>query len=263
MKMNTVVRVGLIGMGIACVIDGGRACGQSINIDFGTPGTIPEHTYGAAARQGAWNSFESLPTNQRFPLVNLYGQPIGARIYNNGGTNMLSFNNAGTQGGDEALMDDMLLSFNNPVDACIWIENVLAGTYEVTTYAMTPNDPLRLSRVRVDFATPGPIMVGGAWPGMHVHGITHARHTVTVSQGGTIGLHSGLFGGNIQSGINGIQIVRLADCPADWNSSGGVNSQDFFEFLSDFFALAGDYNFSGATDSQDLFDFLVDFFGGC
>src|SRR5690554_2482343 len=90
MKIDTVVRIGLIGMGVAWVVEGGGAFGQSINIDFGTPGTVPDHTYAAAARAGAWNSFETLPTNQRFPLVNLYGQPIGARLFNNGGTDMLS-----------------------------------------------------------------------------------------------------------------------------------------------------------------------------
>jgi large repetitive protein len=52
-------------------------------------------------------------------------------------------------------------------------------------------------------------------------------------------------------------------CPCDWNGCDGMNSQDFFDFLVDFFAADADFNHSGATDSQDFFDFLVCFFGGC
>jgi len=52
-------------------------------------------------------------------------------------------------------------------------------------------------------------------------------------------------------------------CACDFNNSGFVNSQDFFDFISMFFVGDADFNQSGFTDSQDFFDFLVCFFGGC
>jgi hypothetical protein len=64
------------------------------------------------------------------------------------------------------------------------------------------------------------------------------------------------------------ELTDIADiyenyCPSDWNSDSVINSQDFFEFLGDFFAGIADFNADGQTTSQDFFDFLAGFFAGC
>jgi YVTN family beta-propeller protein len=49
----------------------------------------------------------------------------------------------------------------------------------------------------------------------------------------------------------------------DFNADLVINSQDFFDFLTAFFAGAADFNSDGVTNSQDFFDFLNAFFTGC
>jgi hypothetical protein len=191
-------------LALLCVTSAVPAWGQSINVDFGS-GTPPSDGYAAAGAAGRWNVIGVLPPYSTAPLVDIHGAPIAADIYMYGGTAMLSASDPALSGADAALMNDMLLGHNDPVDECLWIENLVDDEYEVLIYAMTPNDTSLFCRVRVDNGTPGPTMVGGAWPGVHEEGVTYERFIVH-SSGGVIAFHSGLYGGYFQSGMNGVQI---------------------------------------------------------
>ncbi|MBC7771605.1 MAG: hypothetical protein H7210_03845 [Pyrinomonadaceae bacterium] len=52
-------------------------------------------------------------------------------------------------------------------------------------------------------------------------------------------------------------------CLSDWNRDGVVNSEDFFDFIADFFTVDADFNHDTFINSQDFFDFLAAFFAGC
>jgi len=62
-----------------------------------------------------------------------------------------------------------------------------------------------------------------------------------------------------------VVLSNFSACTADFSGDGFVNSQDFFDFLTAFFALApnADFNHDSFINSQDLFDFLAAFFAGC
>ncbi len=101
----------------------------------------------------------------------------------------------------------------------------------------------------------------GDTPGMMDHA------DVIVPAGAThlfIGVHDSLHEDNTDTDGDFAARVFIL-CPADFNTDGIVNSQDFFDFLSAFFsaAPAADFNRDGSINSQDFFDFLVAFFAGC
>ncbi len=193
---------------------------QSINVDFGDPASKPQATYAARGLAGYWNSVGALPEYQRLALTQVNGSPSGINIYMAGGDAILAVDDPTTTANDAALLDDMLIGDNNPTDVCIWFEHVAAGDYEVILYAMTPGDAAHQNRLRVDSGSPGPMMCGGAWAGFHQDGVTFVRFHVFTSNG-YIGLHSGLYGGILLSGLNGVQLRANppTDAPAQTNAT--------------------------------------------
>jgi hypothetical protein len=69
----------------------------------------------------------------------------------------------------------------------------------------------------------------------------------------------------VQGSVDAQYIVAMPPpaCPCDWNHNDVINSQDYFDFLVDFFSGTGDYNADGVVDTRDYFDFLTCFFAGC
>lgn len=246
-----------IALTVVAALSPSAARAQSVNIDFGNTATAPSASYGAAGLAGVWNSMSALPQVALFPLVGLDGEPIAAQLRNIGGTSIINVNDPATSGDHQALIDDMLISLNNPTDACIFFIGLRNGAYEVTTYAITPSNPGLRSRVTVDFADQGPTMVGGAWPGVHAPGVSYARHTVQVSDG-RIGGHSGLPSGFIQSGINGMQLRLVAPaCLGDIDNDGQVGLGDISVIINNWGVTTppgtrGDEDQSGAVGLSDV-----------
>jgi hypothetical protein len=73
----------------------------------------------------------------------------------------------------------------------------------------------------------------------------------------------GLFRPNTPQSITIDVPIPGSGCTTDWNADGIVNSQDFFDFIDDFFTSNADYNSDGVTNSQDFFDFVNAFFIPC
>lgn len=136
----------------------------------------------------------------------------------------------------------------------------------------------RAGRVTIEFGDQGgfenlvvnnsPTYIGelSMVPSNFAPGIT-ARVDTTSIGGGTRGVLT-LTGNIFNVRIGGQEfyiddVCAAVSCPCDWNANFVLNSQDFFDFLSDFFGAGADYNMDGLTNSQDYFDFLTCFLTAC
>jgi hypothetical protein len=183
---------------------------QSFNLDYGQPTSPPSSSYGAAGLPGYWNAIEGV-TWVDYVLSDRHGNPTSVHFSQSGAAGILTASDPSVAGDDALLLEDGLITYDSSVDSCFYFNGLDSGTYELITYAWRPDDPTLQAKTFVD-NTPGLEITGGIWPGHHVHGITFARHIVTVDASGFMGPHSGLAAGAnpaVGAVCNGMQLRRL------------------------------------------------------
>ena len=206
---------GLLALGVLMIGFGSPAVGQSINIDFGPPGTGPSDTYRGVGLNGRWNSIEAIDSTT-YRLVDVNGHLTAATVSQYGGTEIVQdpLGGGGQPAGDDAaLLGDAMVT-HTTTESCLFFNGLTNGTYEVITYAWMPSAPTTMNNIHID-TNPNFYLVGGNWTGSHMELVTYARHIVQVTSG-FMGPHDGVpSGGNytIGAALNGIQLRRLADQP--------------------------------------------------
>lgn len=270
---------------IVLAIAAASANAQSFNVEVGSADTVPGASYAAAGLKGKWNAiqathvtpFMTAPHPQAEPLFDLNGTPTNVVVHQFGGMDLDAKTDDLTDGDDAALMNDYRATHSTALETCLYINNLIPGDYEVTTYAWMPVDNSMVSKVRFDFSPYIPLVGGSAWPGEHVEGVTFARHIITVSPGPGmtfIGMHVGVpSGGNTVIGapLNGFQLRLLPeDAPADMNCDGEVDGRDIDGFVMAMTSEAayrnenptcniyhGDMNNNGSVGIEDLNAFVA------
>ncbi|MFT4541288.1 MAG: hypothetical protein ACI841_001550 [Planctomycetota bacterium] len=203
----------------------GSPCfGQAFNIDFGANLTypIPSSVYGAAAAQpGNWNAMPAGTSG--LALSDLSGVATGVVFTETGAGGNYEFDNLGTAGDDENLLDDVFDLGGLGGLSTISIGGLADGPYQVFTYSWAPDQrDTYCTEVDIFGSTSGAQIVCGLWTGAHVQGVTYALHDVTISGGNTLtitAITSAGFGS-----INGIQLKPELGGPSAYCAPGNTNS---------------------------------------
>lgn len=185
------------------------ASAQTFNIDFGDDFGVPSNAFGGAGAQpGNWNNVNF--GGIAFPLTATGGGPTTATVMvTPAGIGTFSFNNAGTTGDNQALLDDLFDVGGLGSTASVAFSGLSAANYTIFTYAWAPDDGGFRTGVAVPGSPQGTAAVGGNWPGALQEGVTHARHTLTVGAGGTATINV-----STQSGFGSLNGVQLVPEPA-------------------------------------------------
>jgi len=149
-----------------------------------------------------------------------------------------------------------------------------ADSLSVTFRSGWLSAPSHISNVQVSYDG-GPWTSALTWnanvpTGNPAYKLTNTDETVSVSLHNPAGAQSARIrfvdaasGWWAVSNIIVTGLVGDAGCRGDWNRDCTLNSQDFFDFITAFFANSADFNNDNLTNSQDFFDFIVAFFAGC
>ncbi len=182
-----------------------NAAAQSLNVDIGQNVLFPApaSSYAAVGSAGAWNPVAA-PASA-LALVGLDGAPTGATITSSGGFLNFDYDNFGTTGEAQNLLDDVH-DLGGPTSIVTWtFAGLVDDDYTVYTYAWAPDNTTFRTRVAVAGSLDPEQDVGGQWTGSHQLGVTYARHRVTVS-GGTLAIGLTTLSGF--GSLNGFQLVR-------------------------------------------------------
>lgn len=200
---------------------------QSLNLDFGTAGTGPPATYAAAGRAGTWNSIPAAHGTTTSGLVDLSGAATGVSLAQIGGLALLDQNDPAVTGDDALLLDDFLVTYNDGLESCIFLDGLQPGTYAVLVYARMP-DPAVKSYTSVDQEPGFPHhSVGGTWTGAHKELASFSRHLAVVAPSGDLDLHSGIVPGAneaLGAALNGMQVIQLVSVFADGFEGGDTSA---------------------------------------
>ena len=179
---------------------------QKINLDIGRANAEPSIGYGAAAGQaGIWNR---MVVTAGGALVDTSGLSTGASVSAISAHHFsFGFDNPFTTGDDELLLDaghDGALALN--------FSGLQNGDYFVYTYAFAPDNRTNyITDVEVLGSTDPIQSVGGTqWSGIHIQGVTYAKHHVSVT-GGTLQILATV--GHLYATVNGVQLEPLTLAP--------------------------------------------------
>jgi hypothetical protein len=150
-----------------------------------------------------------------------------------GGGSAFQFDNPGTVGDDNNLMDDGQTVGLVPVSTTWTFSGLQSGDYRLYTYAWAGDNPASQSTVSAGMVT-GRRTVGGAWPGQQQEGVTYAVHLFSIQAGAQISVMIASTAGIAR--VNGFQLVLApppgtylcfgdgsgTQCPAGNNSPAGA-----------------------------------------